>query len=90
MSALLRDLYALAHTIQRNDDRRGEDKRVSDCFGMERAGMKSQTLRRMTPALTSGPIILETTRPYRGVHLWPSIQSIFSRSNWAQECGQRH
>jgi hypothetical protein len=50
--APFRELYALAHTIQRNDTHRGEDKQESDCFGVERADVKCRPLGNMTPAMT--------------------------------------
>jgi hypothetical protein len=52
------EVYALTHTIQRNDTYRGEDKQESDCFGVERADAKCRTLGTMTPAMTMWPFIL--------------------------------
>jgi hypothetical protein len=40
------ELYALTHTIQRNDTYRGEDKQESDCFRVERACAKCRAFRR--------------------------------------------
>ena len=42
------ELYALTHTIQRNDTHRREDKQTSDCFRVERAGVKCPALRNMS------------------------------------------
>jgi hypothetical protein len=47
----LGELYALTHTIQRNDTCHGEDKQESDCFGVERADVKCRALGNMTPAM---------------------------------------
>ena len=47
-----RERYALAHTIQRNDTHRREDKPRSDCFGVERADVKCQALGNVIPSLT--------------------------------------
>jgi len=54
------ELYALTHTIQRNDTYRGEDKQESDCFGVERADVKCRPLWNMTPAMIMLPFILGT------------------------------
>jgi hypothetical protein len=47
------ELYALTHAIQRNDTCGCKEKQVSDCLRAERASAKCQTLKNMTPALTS-------------------------------------
>ena len=56
--ALFRELYALAHTIQRNDGYRGEEKQVSEHFRTERARIKCQMLRNMTSAVIPRTFIL--------------------------------
>ena len=48
-----RELYALTHTIQRNDTYRGGDKQESDRYGVERAEVKCRAPRNMTPPMTS-------------------------------------
>jgi len=48
-----RELYALAHTIQRCDTYRGEDKQESECFGAERADVKCRAPGNMIPLVTS-------------------------------------
>jgi len=52
------ELYALTHTIQRNNTHRREDKQESDYFGVERADVKCPAPGNITPAMTMWPFIL--------------------------------
>jgi len=68
-----RELYALTHTIQRNDTHRDEDKQESDCIGVERADVKYRTL---------GSITSSGRNERRVVEELPDVKMCLFTSRW--------